>query len=39
LLHAFGSAREVGKASVDDLMKVDGVSGPLAQRIHDFFRK
>jgi len=39
LLHAFGSAREVGRASVDDLMKVDGVSGPLAQRIHDFFRK
>lgn len=39
LLHAFGSAREVGKASVDDLMKVDGVSAALAQRIHDFFRR
>src|SRR5215217_815372 len=39
LLHAFGSAKAVGKASVDDLMKVDGVNAPLAQRIHDFFRK
>ncbi|MCF8503900.1 MAG: excinuclease ABC subunit UvrC [Caulobacter sp.] len=39
LLHAFGSAREVGKATVGDLMKVDGVSEPLAQRIHDYFRK
>jgi excinuclease ABC subunit C len=39
LLHAFGSARGVSRASVDDLMKVEGVSQPLAQRIHDFFRK
>jgi excinuclease ABC subunit C len=39
LLHAFGSARGVSRASVDDLIKVDGVSEPLAQRIHDFFRK
>ncbi len=39
LLHAFGSAREVGKAAVDDLMKVEGVSAALAQRIHDFFRR
>ncbi len=38
LLHAFGSAREVGKATVDDLMKVEGVNAALAQRIHDFFR-
>jgi len=39
LLHAFGSARGVSRASVDDLEKVDGVSAPLAQRIHDHFRK
>jgi excinuclease ABC subunit C len=38
LLHAFGSARGVSRASVADLGKVDGVSEALAQRIHDFFR-
>jgi excinuclease ABC subunit C len=39
LLHAFGSARGVARASVEDLAKVEGVSEALAQRIHDFFRK
>jgi excinuclease ABC subunit C len=39
LLHAFGSARGVSRASVDDLIKVEGINEPLAQRIHDFFRK
>jgi excinuclease ABC subunit C len=39
LLHAFGSARGVSRASVDDLLKVDGVSAPLAERIYGFFRK
>jgi excinuclease ABC subunit C len=39
LLHAFGSARGVGRASAEDLAKVEGVSAPLAQRIHDHFRK
>jgi excinuclease ABC subunit C len=39
LLHAFGSARGVSRASVSDLAKVEGVSLPLAQRIHDYFRK
>ncbi|MBA4013304.1 MAG: excinuclease ABC subunit C [Phenylobacterium sp.] len=39
LLHAFGSARGVSRASIDDLAKVDGVSEALAQRIFDFFRK
>jgi len=39
LLHAFGSARGVSRASVTDLAKVEGVSLPLAQRIHDYFRK
>ncbi|MDB5456999.1 MAG: excinuclease subunit [Caulobacter sp.] len=39
LLHAFGSARGVSRATMDDLAKVEGVNQPLAQRIHDFFRK
>ncbi|HEY0648927.1 excinuclease ABC subunit UvrC [Phenylobacterium sp.] len=39
LLHAFGSARGVSRASVEDLAKVEGVSQQLAQRVHDFFRK
>jgi excinuclease ABC subunit C len=39
LLHAFGSARGVSRASVEDLAKVDGVNQALAQRIFDFFRK
>jgi excinuclease ABC subunit C len=39
LLHAFGSARGVSRASLGDLAKVDGVSASLARRIHDHFRK
>ena len=39
LLHAFGSAKGVGRASVEDLVKVEGVSQALAERIHGFFRK
>jgi len=39
LLHAFGSAKGVGRAAVVDLMKVDGINQPLAERIHAFFRK
>ncbi|NBB16587.1 excinuclease ABC subunit C, partial [Caulobacter sp. SLTY] len=39
LLHAFGSARGVSRATVDDLAKVEGVSAQLAQRVYDFFRK
>ena len=38
LLHAFGSARGVERAAVADLMKVEGVSAALAERIHNFFR-
>ncbi|MHC3126804.1 excinuclease ABC subunit C [Brevundimonas sp. GN22] len=37
LLHAFGSAKGVSRASVADLVKVDGVSQALAERIHAFF--
>jgi excinuclease ABC subunit C len=29
----------VSRASVDDLLKVEGVSQPLADRIYGFFRK
>ena len=39
LLHAFGSAKGVGRAAVVDLMKVQGVNQALAERIHAFFRK
>jgi excinuclease ABC subunit C len=39
LLHAFGSAKGVGRASVVDLVKVEGVNQALAERIHGFFRK
>jgi excinuclease ABC subunit C len=39
LLHAFGSARGVSRASVDDLAKVEGVSEPLAERIFAYFHK
>ena len=39
LLHAFGSAKGVSKAAVADLVKVEGVSAQLAQRIHDFFHR
>ena len=39
LLHAFGSARGVSRASIDDLVKVEGVSEAVAQRVFDHFRK
>ncbi len=39
LLHAFGSARGVGRASAADLAKVEGVSIALAQRIYDHFHR
>jgi len=39
LLHAFGSAKGVSKASAADLAKVEGVSVQLAQRIYDFYHR
>ena len=39
LLHAFGSAKGVSRASVADLAKVEGVSAQLAQRVYDFFHR
>jgi len=39
LLHAFGSAKGVGRAAVVDLEKVEGINRALAERIHAFFRK
>jgi excinuclease ABC subunit C len=39
LLHAFGSAKGVSRASVADLVKVAGVSQALAERIYAFFHK
>ena len=37
LLAHFGSAKAVGRAAVDDLKAVDGISDTLAQSIYDFF--
>jgi excinuclease ABC subunit C len=37
LLHAFGSAKGVSRASVVDLVKVEGINQPMAERIHAFF--
>ena len=39
LLHAFGSARGVSRASAADLAKVEGVSEALAERVYGFFHK
>jgi excinuclease ABC subunit C len=38
LLNAFGSARGVSRAAMEDIAKVEGVSQALAQRIFDAFR-
>ncbi len=37
LLHAFGTAKAIGRASLDDLAKVPGVNAAVAKRIYDFF--
>ena len=38
LLHHFGSARSVAVATLEDIKAVPGISGALAQKIHDHFR-
>jgi excinuclease ABC subunit C len=37
LLHRFGSAKGVSRATPEDLATVEGVNAALAQRIYDFF--
>jgi excinuclease ABC subunit C len=39
LLMAFGSAKAVGRASIADLEKVEGISRPLATAIYEFFHE
>ena len=39
LLHAFGSAKGVSRASVEDLAKIDGINMAMAERIHAFFAR
>ena len=38
LLNHFGSARAVAGATLEDIQSVPGISGGLAQKIHDHFR-
>jgi excinuclease ABC subunit C len=38
LLHKFGSAKGVSRATVADLQTVEGVNEALAKRIYDFFQ-
>jgi excinuclease ABC subunit C len=37
LLQAFGSARSVSEATIDELMMVEGISRAMAEKIHDHF--
>ncbi|MEM1317735.1 MAG: helix-hairpin-helix domain-containing protein, partial [Pseudomonadota bacterium] len=39
ILHHFGSAKAAGRAAVEDLMAVEGVSEAMAKRIHAHFQK
>ena len=39
LLAHFGSAKAVGRANLDDLRAVDGISDNMAQTIYDFFHE
>ncbi len=36
--HAFGSARSVSRAAAADLVKVEGINQPPAERIYGFFQ-
>jgi excinuclease ABC subunit C len=39
LLHAFGSAKAVSRASATDLAAVEGISGQLAKTIYEHFHE
>jgi excinuclease ABC subunit C len=39
LLHHFGTLKAIERASVTDLMKVNGISAETARRIYDFFHE
>jgi len=39
LLRHFGSAKAVGRASVEDLIAVDGISNEMASAIYDYFHE
>jgi len=39
LLHHFGTLEAIERASVTDLMQVDGISGETARRIYEFFHE
>ena len=39
LLHAFGTAKAIGRASLGDLEKVPGVNAATARVVYDFFQK
>jgi excinuclease ABC subunit C len=39
LLHHFGTLRAIERASVTDLMQVDGISAETARRIYEFFHE
>ena len=39
LLHHFGTLKAIERASVTDLMQVDGISAETARRIYEFFHE
>jgi excinuclease ABC subunit C len=39
LLHHFGTLKAIERASIADLMQVDGISGETARRIYEFFHE
>jgi excinuclease ABC subunit C len=39
LLHHFGTLKAIERASITDLMQVDGISAETARRIYDFFHE
>jgi excinuclease ABC subunit C len=39
LLHHFGTAKAVGRAGVEDLMAVDGISAAMARQIYEHFHE